>query len=146
MPGRKGFGTVIEYLASTGPDVYVAIANVTRIRPFGAKVDSVDVSSQDSPDEYREKIPGFKDAGEASFDLNYDDQLASHQWLLDHVGGTVETFRIKYPIKSGAAVRKQQVFSGFITAVGPELPHDGKMSCSCVINVTSKPVFTDVAV
>ncbi len=143
MAGQKGFGSKLQYLASTGPDVWTTIAEVTKCRPFNLKVDSIDVSSQDSPDEYREKIPGFKDAGEASFDLNYKPANATHVWLVDHAGGTVETFRVLYsPGITGCAV---DTFSGFITAVGPEVPFDGKMSASCVINVTSKPARTTLA-
>ena len=140
MPGKKGFGTIVQYRTSTGPDVWVTIANLTRIRPFNLKVDSIDVSSQDSPDEYREKIPGFKDAGECSFDLNYDDGNATHEWLETSADGTVRKFRVCF---GGLVVgNKIKTFDGFIVAIGPETPHDGKMNASCTINVTSKPVTT----
>lgn len=143
MPGKKSFGAKLQYRESTGPDVWVDIANITKISPFNLKVDSVDVSSMDSPDEYREKVPGFKDAGEANFELNYDDEEPTHQLLSEIADGTVGTWRIIYP--NTTFPKTTQTFSGFISQVGPEIPYDGKMTANCVINVSSKPVFGTVA-
>lgn len=135
MGAKKGFGGVLEY-DSTGAGAWVAIANVTKVRPFDAKVDVIDGTSHDSPSETREKLAGLKDMGALVADLNYDDQAASHQWLKTNLG--VETpFRFTFPDTGDVAT-----FDGFVKQVSPEVPHDNKMTCSVAIEINGVVTIT----
>lgn len=132
MAGKKGFGAKLEYESGAGP-VYTAIANITKIRPFAQKADSIDVTAHDSADSYREKISGLLDSGQATFDLNYDDTNTGHAWLSSNLG-TVKSFKVTF----SGSTPKTATFSGFVSGVTPELPHDNKQTCSCTIEITGK--------
>lgn len=136
MPGKKGFGAKLEYLFTTGPDVYVEIANIQRVRPFSMKTDMVDVTSMDSVAEFREKLSSISDAGQCQVDVNYDDKATSHKWMQDNLG-LAKTFKFTGP---GSSPRTA-TFSGFVSAVSPEVPYDSKMSCSVTIEITSVITF-----
>lgn len=133
MAGRKGFGAVLEY-DSTGAGAWVVLANITKIRPFGIKVDVIDVTSMSSAAETREKLPGLIDSGECQFDLNWDASDASHVWLKANVG-VVTPFRVTLPALAPAAAKKA-TFSGFVSSLPPEIPFDNKLTCSPVITIT----------
>jgi predicted secreted protein len=136
MPGKKGFGAKLEYRTSTGPDVFVEIANVTKIRPFGLKADVIDLTSMTSASEFREKTAGLKDAGQAAFDMNYDDKAVSHIWLQTNIG-VDGVFKLTGP----GTAPKVMTFNGFVQSVGPEIPHDNKMTTSAVIEISGLPVW-----
>lgn len=135
MPGKRGFGAKLEY--DSGGAVFVLVANITKIRPFSQKADVTDVSSMDSPSDYKEKLPAMLDAGQCVVDLNYDDKAASHIWLQTNLG-LVKTFRVTGP----GTLPKTITFSGFIIGVGPEMPHDNKMTCSVTVEITSVLTFS----
>jgi hypothetical protein len=134
MAGKKGFGTVLSYstdgVLGTGT-TFVTLANVTKIKPFAAKADVIDVSAMDSPSNTREKISGMLDAGLLQFDLNYDDKNAGHKFLLTNLGVTI-TWKVTGPGASPASI----VFAGFVKDLGPDYPFDNKLSASPVIEIT----------
>jgi predicted secreted protein len=133
MPGVKGFGTILEYSADSGT-TWVAIGNVTKIRPFALKADVVDVSSHSSPGEYREKLAGFKNAGQLQFDLNYNNGAVSHQFLAANLGASL-MWRVTFP-GSNTGFNKA-TFAGFLADLNPEAPHDNKMSASATVDISS---------
>lgn len=57
--------------------------------PFN--IDRIDVTTQDSPNNTEEKIPGIKKAAKLSFPLTWDDANAIHAFLLAS-NGTVQSF------------------------------------------------------
>jgi predicted secreted protein len=127
MAGKIGFGTVFKH--DSGGGSYVAIAKVTKVRPYALKADSVDISDHDSTSRFREKTAGMLEAGAVSLDLNYDQDAATHQ-LLESTLGTTKNYRIAFPGSRTAT------FSGFIDGVTPELPHDNKMTCSVSVQIS----------
>lgn len=129
---KKGFGTKFQYRASVGPDVWTTIGGATKIRPHAKKADVIDKSSHESAAETKEKMPGMIDNGEAAVDFNYSDVDAGHVWLEANVG-IAQTFRTIFP--GTAPTKVVKTFNGFVSSVGPESPHDGKMTCSAVITI-----------
>lgn len=134
MAGKKGFGSKIEYSTDgtigTGT-TFTKLAQVMKITPYAAKAAVIDCSDHDSPSEFREKLPGMKDAGAAKVDLNYDDKATTHKFCLTNVGVPM-TWRVTGPGSSPATA----VYAGFITGVSPELPFDNKLTCSIDIEIT----------
>jgi hypothetical protein len=134
MGGKKGFGTKLEYRTSTGPDVWVVVAGITKLRPFAKKADVVDMSSHDSPSETREKEPGMIDAGELQADLNFRDIDTGHIWLENNVGVAGQAFRITYP--GTAPTKTRRAFAGFVQSFQPDSPFDSKLTGSVVIAIS----------
>ncbi len=136
MSGKKGFGAKISYESAT-PGTYVDFANVTKIRPFNMKTDVIDVTAMDSANEFREKLSGLKDPGQAVFDLNYDPAATSHLWMQTNIG-EVKNFKVTFPGSSP----KVASFSGFVNACPPEVPYDNKMTCSVTIEINGPITIT----
>ena len=137
MSGSIGFGALFKH--DSGAGTYVTVANVTKIRPYGLKADSIDISDHESPNRYREKTAGMLESGSVSIDLNYDQDEATHQ-LMETTLGTSKNYRIVFP---GTA--RTATFAGFIESVTPELPFDNKMTCSVNIVISGKVTWAAAA-
>lgn len=129
MAGKKGLGSILAY--SEDGVTYVPIANITKIKPFDAKADVIDVSAHDSPSSFREKLSGMLDAGAVTFDLNYDDKAVTHKYLLAQLG--VEKF---WKVTGSGGTPATAAFKGFVKALSPEYPFDNKMACSPSVEIT----------
>jgi hypothetical protein len=66
--GRDGYLAQIKMGNGASPEVFQAIANVTRIRPGGSTTEVIDVTHLRSPRAHREKIAGMRDSGPFGFD------------------------------------------------------------------------------
>lgn len=128
MSGTIGFGALFKH--DLGGGSYVTIANVTKIRPYSLKADSIDISDHESPSRYREKTAGMLDAGSCSIDLNYGQDETTHQ-LLETTLGTSKSYRIVFP-----GTGRTATFAGFIESVTPEIPFDNKMTCSISVQIS----------
>lgn len=131
MPAKKAFGTLLKTDHVT-PGTFVTIANVTGLKPWSQKVDIIDATSHDSPNEYREKLASLKDSGECQFDLNFSDENAGHKWLSAQLGA-VKPFKIVFPAGSGSQTVS---FDAVIKSFEPGAPYDGKLTASCVLDIT----------
>lgn len=126
-----GYGTFFKIRTSTGPDVYTTIGEQTAVNPFGIAVDSIDASHEGSPNGYREFIPGLKDSGEASFEINYVPGGSAEAAIMSAIG-TTKVCRAVFP--SGAYAQ----YSAFITEFSPEAPLDDKMTASITLKITGE--------
>jgi predicted secreted protein len=136
---KIGFATLFKIRTATGPDVFTTIGEQASVTPYGVSVDSVDASHEESPNGYREFIPGLKDAGEASFEIHYVPGGTAESLLLGMLGST-QACRTVFP--SGAKVD----YSAFITEMTPETPIDDKMVMSMTLKITGEMVVSAAAV
>lgn len=132
MPAKKAFGAKLQITIAT---VLTDIANLVDINPVDASVDIIDGSSHDSVGEWREKLAGFKDAGDVKIDMNYDPANTGHQAVEDALA-VATAFALKYP--SAPAGRVTGSFSGIVKSFTTGAPHDGKLTASCVIAISGK--------
>ncbi len=134
--GTHGHGTVLAIGATT-------IGNIISITGPGQARDSIDISTMDSTSKFREFIPGMLDAGEATFDVNYDP--ASGQTANDLntlLTASAETITITFPPSGGTS---SWVCSGFITGLGFAVPFDDKITQPITIKFSGVPTYTDAA-
>ena len=132
MSGKRGFGAKCSYETTT-PGTFVDIVGLTNITPFGLKTDIIDVTAHDSTNNYREKVPGSVDAGQLTLTGNYDPGAVSHIWLqTEAASSTVRNFKITWP----GSPTKTTTFSGYVTAMGPDAPFDGKLTFSATVEIT----------
>lgn len=135
MAGLDAFGTTLARGDGEITEVFVAIANVTSLTPPGLTRDTYDVTAHDSTDGWREFIGGLKDAGDVSFDVNYDP--ADHDTLIgDFEDAAARNYELTFPDGS------KWEFAGFLTGFEADAPFDDKLSASLTIKVTGKPVVT----
>ncbi len=130
----SGFGTqlvwntndVVEMLTISGPN---------------QSMDTIEVTSHDSADAFKEFIAGLKDGGEVTFAGNFiktdaDGQISMHT---DFQAGTKRDWVIKMPGWTASA--PQFSGSGLLTAFDVDFPHGDKISVSGTIKVSGKPVL-----
>lgn len=131
MAGINAFGTRFQKQVDMS---WEDIADITSISGPGLERDTIDVSSHQSPQAWREFIGGMKDAGEVSIDVNYDP--ADHDELVADLDSEEPlSYRIIFPDDDETTWTFQAVMTGF----EPDAPHDDKLSASLSFKVTGRP-------
>lgn len=118
---------------------YNKLLEITNITGLSQARDTIDVTSHDSADSYREYIAGLADGGEVSLEGNFipgdaNGQIALHTDM--QIGEKREAF-ILLPMSVGMAMS----FNAFAKGFEPSFPSDGKMGISGSLKVSGKPVL-----
>ena len=137
MP-RKTFGTTLKWNAQT-------VARLTAINGIELSRNMIDITNHQSPDEYKEVLPGLIDPNEVTIEGLFDetDTAGQHAMLTDFNAGTLREAIITFPATSGAS----WTFNGYITRIKiGDAPVEGYIPFSASIKPTGKPVFAISAV
>ena len=135
---ESGFGTLFNW---DGED----IAELTSISGPTETLDTIDVTSHDSPDSYREFIAGLRNGGDITIEGNLitsdtNGQMAMHT---DFQAGSVKAWKIKFPDWVATTHEYPEIDgTGLVTAMSMNFPYDDKISFSATIKVAGKPVIT----
>jgi len=133
---KAAFGTTIS-IGGT------AIAELTNIGGVDASMDTIDVTSHDSANAYREFIGGLIDAGEVPIEGNCYPGDAGQAALLTALNNrTASTFVITFPTAVGATWTFSALVTGFKAA---DAPIDGQLPFSASLKITGKPVLAVTA-
>ena len=90
--GTHGHGTTLAG-GTTG-----TIGNIISVSGPDQTRDAIDISTMDSTNKWREFIPGMIDAGEVTFDINYDGSAAGNANVLaGALDDAAETWTITFP-------------------------------------------------
>lgn len=133
MAGIDAFGT--QWKMHDGASTYVTIEEVTNVGVLSIDVDTIDVSSHDSPSQWREFLGGMKDGGELSMEINYDPAL--HGSIMTAIGAT-RNHKIILPDAGAAEVSFAAVVSGFSAGA----PYDDKLSGTVTLKVSGAVTVT----
>jgi predicted secreted protein len=133
---RIGHGSKFRVGDGASPEVFTAIAEVTSITPPSITRDVIDATNADSPDGWREHIPGLKDGGEVSIEGNFIPGGTGDQQL---IVAQLDTFARSYQIEFPNG--EIWDFKAFCTAYEPSAPFDDKMTFSATFKVSGKPQF-----
>ena len=140
MAGLDAFGTQLKR-DTTGRGTFVAVANVEDISGPSRSREAIEVTAHDSPNKYREFVKGLKDGGEVEITVNYDPAVPSHQALDDDFEeDDLRDYQVV--ILPGTADEWTWEFSGLITDLGDEFPHDDKMERTVTFKISGKPALT----
>ena len=135
MAGTHGHGTTLKFAGAT------TILNIISITGPNQARDSIDISTMDSTDKWREFIPGMLDAGELTFEVNYDAVSGSTADDLNTLlTATAETVTVTFAPTNATS---SWACSGFITALGFATPFDEKITQPVTIKFTGAPTYTD---
>lgn len=133
MAGIDAFGTA--WAMHDGASTYVDVGEVTSIDVLDIEVEDLDVSSHDSPGQWREYVAGMKDGGELSMEVNYDPAL--HATVLSALGTTRDQ-RITLPDSGAATV----AFEAYVKGFTAQAPYDDKLSATITLKVTGAVTVT----
>lgn len=131
-----GYLCLFEVESAAGSGAFVELAEVTTLTPPSDTIDSVEVTHMQSPDKTREFIPGLKDPGEVSMDLNWIPGSDTDEFI--RAWAERRASRITFPNDV------TWTFGAFPTSYSGEVPIDDKMTASLTCKVTSS-VVTGVA-
>lgn len=131
----NAFGTVIQ---RDGTE----IAEVTNIGGPKLARDGIEATHHRSPDMWRERIKGLKDAGEVSMDLNFLPFNATHNAstgiLADFADDTtISTWTLIFPDSAATT----WTFPAFVSGFEPAEPFDDKLTASVTLTVSGKPTL-----
>lgn len=138
-----GIKTQMQIEDSGNLGSFLTIAEVLSITALSLSTESVDVTNMDSPDNFMEFIPGLRDSGEVSFDINYIFGNATHGSSIgilqdfEDVETTVRNWKIVFP-DVGTTTWS---FAGFVTGFTLTDPVDTTVTASITIKVTGKATF-----
>lgn len=132
MAAINAFGTLLKMGATE-------IAEVTNISAPSVSRDSIEYTSHSSAGGFREFMPGLKDGGEVSLDINWDPSNATHQSLYTQLNtGTANTaFSIVFPNAW------EFNFNGHVTGFDATAPIDDRLTASVTIKVSGQPTLED---
>ena len=133
---KKSLGTKLQ-IAETTP---ITVGSLTSINGLEVSADTIDVTTLDSTDGYREFIQGFKDGGEVSVEGYLDVATGNGQKeMLDLFdSGEVKPFEIVFP----ATLNAKWAFNGIVTGFSTGASLEDPLSFSATIKVTGKPTLT----
>ncbi len=136
--GKIGFGTLFKRGDGATPtEAFTAVAEVLDIDGPGMSRDAVDATHQESPNGFKEAIPGLRDAGEITFPLNFLESNASQNAIRDDLmTGTARNYQVVFP---GGQIWQ---FKGFITGFSPKAPIEDRMTADVTVKITGKPTIT----
>lgn len=132
---QRALGTTL----SIGEEA-VQVAGLTSINGLELSADTIDATTLNSTEGYREFEAGFKDAGEVSLEGYLESATGNGQKELYDLfeSGDTEDFSIDFP--NGAKWEFKGIVTGFTTGASLE----DLLSFSGTIKVSGKPTFTGV--
>ncbi len=132
----SGVGAELRIGDGASSEAFTAIAEVNSVQNNKTR-DLIDVTALDSAGGYREKIPGFRDGGEYTFNMNFT--LSNYSQMNDEFeSSTVRNWQLKVPNTEVSEFD----FAGYVTALGKTVPLDDKINCDVVISVTGQETIT----
>lgn len=141
MAGLDAFGTQFKIGDGQESPTFTIVAHVTNIPGLNRTKAAYESTTHQSPDKYREYVPGLKDGGTFSPTLRYDPTDASHA-LLETFFESDDLVTCQIVVLPDTADEDTWEFDAVCTGLGDEFPHDGLMGRTVDIQVSGKPVLT----
>jgi predicted secreted protein len=134
LPKQRALGTKLLI-----GDPGVPVGHLTSISSPSMSQETIDVTTLDSPGEYREFIGGFKDGGEVSASGFFDPSDAGQQAVYTALeNSAVEKFTIQFPASMGASWE----FDGVVTSFQTTAELEEAIGFEITIQVSGKPTLT----
>ncbi len=139
-----GHGTLLKRGDGGGPEVFTTVAEVLSISGPTISRDAVDVTTMDSPNEWREFIGGLKDGGEVTFDVVYDPvdpTIEPVAGLLSELalasGSAVTNWELVFPDPAATV----WTFPAILTGVEPAEAIEDKVMLSVTLKISGEPTI-----
>lgn len=113
---RTGKGVqILRGQADGPPETFTALAELKSMTPPKFMREWVDATHTDSDSNYKDAVPGLKDAGELSAEFNFVDDAQMTAMLADYDSGAVRNYKVTFP----TATARNFVFAAGIAEWGP---------------------------
>lgn len=133
-----GHGTAFKRGNADGPpETYTTVASAISLDGPGLSRDTIDVTTLDSPERFREYIAGVRDGGEVVVEINFDPGSTDvANAFADFKSNDARSYRIQWA--DGTTFD----FKGFLTELPTATPLEDKMTASLTYKVTGEPTYT----
>lgn len=119
-----------------------AVGSLSSIGGIAVSADTIDVTTIDNTDGYKEFLGGFKDGGEVSLSGYFDySDLGQKALYTAFESGAVSACEIVFP----AAAACKWTFNGVITAYETGAELEDAISFDCTVKVSGKPTLAAVS-
>ena len=132
----SGIGAKYKRGDGQSNEIFSAIAEVSNIGGPDKSRDTIDVTSLDSTDGYREFIAGFRDGGEVTLNMNFtrDGYISMDA---DYLSDDLVNYQIVFPDTGETTFD----FAALVTNITNVIPTDDKISMDVTLKI-SGPVTT----
>lgn len=141
---RIGYGTKLFRRTAVSPETYQLIAERVSLGGPSMQRDAPDVTHMDSPDGWREFIPGLKDGGEISVEGNFvptdPSQNAETGLLTEFFSDVRGHWQIEFPNTGSPPVVWE--FDGIMTGFELDMPVDDKLAFTATIKISGRPILS----
>lgn len=133
--GTSGFGTLLKAGDGATPETFTTIAEIYNIGGPNPSREMIDMTHHESPSDYREKLPSFKDGGQITFDANFLPANSTHDstsgFWADFENGTRRNFQIVFPDPGTTTAS----FAGYVMSPNISAPIDDRLGVSVTLEV-----------
>lgn len=126
-------GSTVEW--GTDGSTYTTMTETKTLVVPTTEVEYVDVTNMDSPNGFREFLPGLKDAGEITVECNYTPEMYDLAQGY-RTNGTVVHFRTTLTAFSGQTGGDVFKFTGYVTPQVQQTPVEGAIMLNISVRVT----------
>jgi predicted secreted protein len=133
-------GTKLEVGDGATPtEAFALIHGIRTITGPTMSADKIDITSHDTPGNFRNHMQGLKDWGMLSFELLWDPADEQHQQLFDdYTTGAVRNYKLTYPDVAGTSL----AFAGWVGNNPTSSPFDGALTKTAEIIIMGDPMPT----
>lgn len=132
-----GKGTVIRIASPESPLDFVALAEVTKVTPPPLARDTPDASHMESPDQWREVVPGMRQGVDMPIELNFIPGSPTDARLRDMLTDE-EPSRVEIAFPNGSVLS----FRAWGMEYEPDDPVDDKMTATATLRVSGRMTFS----
>jgi len=142
MAKKAAYGSLLA-IQRLQTGTYTDLAFVADMQGPGINIETIDVTTHDSADNFQQFLAGIADGGEVSFDLVFDPNLAGHETLYnDTAARQLHNFYLKAPGWVSTVAGGYFAFAGLLTKFDLTFPVKDKIGASVTVKVSGKPVWT----
>ena len=132
---RSGKGSYVEVEDAAGSGNFIRLAELTTVPKPSRTRDDIEVTSHDSDGDYKEFIPGLRDGGELSFDLNWVPGGNTDEFIEDwDDSGERRSMRTVFP------TGRRYTFLAYVRDYSGSAPYNDKMTATLSVKVAGKPI------
>lgn len=140
-----GHGSSVLLSTTTHPSNFTAIGNLINVGGPELTRDGLDISTMDSPNKFREFLPGMLDAGEITMEVNYDGTASgTADVLATKLTASNLTVTVRFGDHTTPSSESNWKSLGAITNLGNAIPFDDKVTQSITIKLSGVATYTDL--
>ena len=137
--GTSGFGTLFKAGDGASSETFATIAEVKSISGPGLSMDTIDATHMESPSNYREVLPSFKDGGEVTLEVNFLPGTSAQTVVTtDFEARTRRNFQVQWSDTANTTWS----FAGYYTGFSPSAVVDDILTASITIKTTANIVIS----